>query len=323
MTAIRRRRPSPRLVLAAGVLGLAGVVVIAAAVMTPAPRRPAPVTGSASDRPGGNGTAAPSGSPILTMADLLDPSDPAPTPEVTPPATPGPTTAATPAATPGPTTAATPAATPEPAARVPVDLDIVRHPNRVFAHEIKVTWCASAGVQMTLAILGLGDTSRAFQREIQGRVGRWDSYADSHNGRWGPTAMTRALAAYGAKGYEVRVYNTRQGALRAAARAIVKTGAPVILLAWRGAHTWVMTGFRADADPAVFSDATIKGAYILDPWYPSVSSIWGPSDPPGTFQNNAEMVRNYLRWKRPEGKYPGRDGKFIVVVPTVRVGPAD
>ena len=79
-----------------------------------------------------------------------------------------------------------------------------------------------------------------------------------------------------------------------------------------------MTGFRANADPSVFKDAKITGTYILDPWYPRVSSIWGPSDPPGTFQNEAEMVRNFLKWKRPEGRYPDRDGKYIVVVPTVK-----
>ena len=78
-----------------------------------------------------------------------------------------------------------------------------------------------------------------------------------------------------------------------------------------------MTGFRADADPAVFSDAKIAGAYILDPWYPGISSIWGPSDPPGTFQDDAEMVRNFLPWKRPEGHYPDRDGLYIAVVPTI------
>ena len=57
-----------------------------------------------------------------------------------------------------------------------------------------------------------------------------------------------------------------------------------------------------------------------DPWYPWVSSIWGPSDPPGTFQNQSEMERNFLPWKRPEGHYPDRDGKFIVLIPTVRRG---
>jgi hypothetical protein len=62
-----------------------------------------------------------------------------------------------------------------------------------------------------------------------------------------------------------------------------------------------MTGFKSDADPTIFSNAKIAGTYILDPWYPDISSIWGPSDPPGTFQNNSEMIRNFLPWKRPEG----------------------
>ena len=78
-----------------------------------------------------------------------------------------------------------------------------------------------------------------------------------------------------------------------------------------------MTGYRAKADPTVFPNATITGVYIYDPWYPRVSSIWGPSDPPGTFQDTAEMQRNYLRWDRPEGDYELRDGKFLAVVPTI------
>ncbi len=242
-----------------------------------------------------------------------------------PPATPAPTATPTPVPAPSgapptatPTTAPTPSPTP---ARVPVDVDIVEDHEAVFAHELKDTWCAAAGVQMTLAALGLGDTSDEFQREIQGRVREWESYGDSHNGKWGPSAMVLALEAYGATGYEVRAYETRQDALRDAAVAIQSTRSPVILLAWRGAHTWVMTGYRADADPALFPDAIVEGAYVMDPWFPWVSSIWGPSDPPGTFQDTAEMERNYLRWKRPEGLYPERDGLFISVVPTIAISP--
>jgi hypothetical protein len=235
-------------------------------------------------------------------------SDPAPAALV--PSTPGPSGAPIPVAT----------ATPRPATpRKPVDVDIVKDHEAVFAHELKDTWCAPAGVQMVLAILGHGDTSHAFQRELQGRIHEWESRRDALDGLWGPSAMSLALEAYGAKGYEVRAYPTRQGALRDSARAIKKTGAPVILLAWRGAHTWVMTGYRAEADPATFADARIHGAYVLDPWYPDVSSIWGPSDPPGTFQDDAEMIRNYLKWKRPEGRYPERDGLYLAVVPTVKV----
>jgi hypothetical protein len=97
----------------------------------------------------------------------------------------------------------------------------------------------------------------------------------------------------------------------------------VILLAWRGAHTWVMSGYRADADPSVFRDAKIEGAYILDPWYPRISSIWGPSNPPGTLTKFDELRENFLRWRRPEGPYPTRDGLWITVVPTIpRAGAA-
>jgi len=230
--------------------------------------------------------------------------------------TPRPTLAPTPSPTPLPP-GATPGPTVAPPVRTAMDVSILEDPKAVFAHEIRKDWCAPAGVQMTLAALGLADTSEGFQRTLVGRVHEWESKRDSRNGEWGPSAMAEALAAYGAPGYEVRAYDSRADALFDAAVALESTHSPVILLAWRGAHTWVMNGYRADADPALFPDAKISGAYILDPWYPWNSSIWGQSDPPGTFQDQAEMKRNFLEWKRPEGTYPDRDGKFIVVMPTL------
>lgn len=243
----------------------------------------------------------------------------APSPMVTPRPTPGPSLGVSGSPPVAPTPEPTPSPTP---VRAPVDVVLPFDPVAVFAHEIRDTWCAPAGLQMVLAIDGLADTSDATQRSIADRVHEFESYADSHNGGWGPSAMAAALAAYGVPGYEVRAYDTRADALRGAAVALEATGSPVILLAWRGAHTWVMSGFRADADPAMFGDATVSGTYILDPWYPTVSTIWGASDPPGTFQDAAEMVRNFLPWKRPEGHYPDRDGRFIIVAPTVTDRPA-
>jgi hypothetical protein len=172
---------------------------------------------------------------------------------------------------------------------------------------------------MALAVMGLADTSQEFQNALGARIGEWESWDDSHNGGWGPASISLALAAYGAPDYEIRAYDSRADALRDSAIALSLTGKPVVLLPWWGAHTWVMTGYRADADPTYFGDATITGTYILDPWYPRVSSIWGPSDPPGTFQDAAEMDRNFIGWSRPEGAYPGRDGKYVVVVPTTPV----
>ncbi|MEA2611942.1 MAG: hypothetical protein QOG32_1668 [Chloroflexota bacterium] len=268
----------------------------------PVPDRSAPDTVLVTDPPG-----------------VIEPSDPpeesSPPDASSPEVTPDPTGSPAPVVTPGPSPTATASRPP----RIAVDIDIVKDHAAVFAHELKVTWCVPAGIQSTLAILRLADTSAAFQRVIVSRVHEFESYRDSHNGGWGPSAMALALDAYGAKGYVVRAYQTRQAALRDAAKAIMGTNSPVLLMAWYGAHTWVMTGFRANADPTKFADATISGTYILDPWYPDISTLWGPSDKPGTFQNNAEMIRNYLRWKRPEGKYPQRDGLYIAVVPTVKV----
>ena len=236
--------------------------------------------------------------------------------EVTPPpATPTPRPTRAPSLPPD----ATPPPTPTPIVRAPVDVTIVDDPRAAFAHQAHKDWCAPAGVQMTLAVLGLADTSDAFQGGLHSRVREWESWDDSHNGEWGPAAMALALDAHGAPGYEIRSYKFRGDAVRDAAIAITKTNSPAILLAWRGAHTWVMTGYRAEADPLIFPDAVMTGAYVLDPWYPWVSTIWGPSDPPGTFQDWPEMERNFLPWKRPEGLYPDRDGKYIVLVPTIPV----
>jgi hypothetical protein len=246
--------------------------------------------------------------PTLDTVEVTDdPWSPSPEPTSTPSLLPG--------QTPAPTAKPTPKPTLPP--RVAVDVDIVKNHKSVFSHEIREDWCAPAGITMVLAVLGLRPATDDQQREIAGRVHEWESWRDSHNGEWGPAAMALALEAYGAPGYQVRAYGSRQSALRGAAAAIATTHSPAILLAWRGAHTWVMTGYRADGDPTVFKDAHIDGTYILDPWYPDISSIWGPSDPPGTFQDESEMERNYLFWKRPEGDYPGRDGKWIVVIPTV------
>jgi hypothetical protein len=241
------------------------------------------------------------------------------TPRASPTATASPTTMAPAETEPAETERlSTPAPTPTPApVRKPVSMSILKDPDSVFASQITKDWCAPAGTQMALTILGLGDRSEAFQRQLVGRIDEWESWQDSHNGGWGPAAIAEALAAYGAPDYEIRAYDSREDALFDAALALSTTRRPVVLIAWRGAHTWVMTGYRADADPRIFPDARVTGAFILDPWYPRVSSIWGPSDPPGTFQDAAEMERNYLPWKRPEGAYPERDGKFIVLVPTI------
>ena len=115
-----------------------------------------------------------------------------------------------------------------------------------------------------------------------------------------------ALEAYGVHGYEVRAYDTRGDALRRRGQGDLQaTSAPVILLTWRGAHTWVMTGYRADADPLVFENARrSSGAYILDPWYPRVSSIWGAVRPAGRLPGHGRDAAQLPALEAPRGPLP-------------------
>jgi hypothetical protein len=222
--------------------------------------------------------------------------------------------AAAEAASPAPSP--TPSPTPTPA-RVPVDVNLVSSPVKHFITEVRKTWCAASGTQMVLALNGKVPLTAAAQAQIVKVSAQYWSYADSHNRGWGPTMIAKVLKAYGVPGYVVKTYKTRAAALMAAAKAIETTRQPVLLLVWWGAHTWVATGFRATADPLVFANAKVTGMYVLDPWYPRVSTIWGRSDPPGAFQDAKEMVRNYIPWTRPEGRYKDRDGLFVAVVPTL------
>lgn len=228
---------------------------------------------------------------------------------------PSPVPSASPSPSAAPTLAASPASPPAPL-RLAVDVNVEDHPKAVFRTEVKDIWCAAAAVQMTLNVIGPTiDTTTARQQQIHRLEVANTTRADSRSGGVGPLGMVATLNKLGSVRYELRIYRTRADALRDAARAISATGHPVILMAWYGAHAWVMTGYRADADPLRFANANVQGAYILDAWYPRVSTIWGRSDPPGTYQDAAEMKRNYLPWKRPEAHYPGLDGKFLALVP--------
>jgi hypothetical protein len=226
-------------------------------------------------------------------------------------------------ASPNPSSSPTPSPSPRPSPKPhhgPVDVNLAPNGRAVFSSQITKEWCAPAGLTSALATMGLVRASNTVQRRIESRIGSWTTYADSHNGGWGPLAMTKALAAYGARGYVVKTFATRAAALRAAGIALSATHEPVLLLAWWGAHTWVMTGYRATGDLATNPRARFRGAYIVDPWYPRVSSIWGHVNPPGHFYDMAGLTRNYIAWRRPEGRYPGRDRRWVAVIPTRPLG---
>jgi hypothetical protein len=114
--------------------------------------------------------------------------------------------------------------------------------------------------------------------------------------------------------YEVRTEKTRERALDVAARAIRRTGRPVGLLTWRGAHSWVMHGFTATADPLIGA-FRVTGVYVSDPWYPKVSTIWGPSLPPNALLTPRQLRVDYLPWVARGGRTTAHNGTYVLVLP--------
>ncbi len=283
-----RRRPGPTSRKGLGLVVIFIVVIVAAtSIHVPAAGvlgaigGPVPAASVAATAP-----APPSLEPTSTEATIPTPTPPLPAPSPTPSYKPG-----------------------------PFAMDIYRR--GAFVSQIDKHHCMSAAMQNILNLIGPTiDTSVATQKRISALALRLSTDTLDHS--WGPQGWASGLTRLGAGRYEVRVFNSRSAALRAAVVALRTTGRPVGILAWWGAHSWVLTGFKANADPAHSSKFTVSAYNIVDPWYPRVSTIWGRSAPPDALHSPANMIHNLPAWTRPEGHYPGRDGKWLLVVPVGR-----
>jgi hypothetical protein len=202
---------------------------------------------------------------------------------------------------------------PPPVSDGPFSIELYRKGD--FASEATKWYCVPAAIQTMMNIMSPGaDHSRGAQDRYYRLARRYSS--DRLVGRGAePEGWATVLERAGFGDYEVIATKSRRGAIRAAATALRLTGRPVGLVVWRGAHAWVMSGFRATADPAVTDDFRVSHVDIEDVWYPRVSSIWGRSRPPGTRVPVEALDRDYLRWHRPAVRYREKDGLFVLVIP--------
>jgi hypothetical protein len=125
--------------------------------------------------------------------------------------------------------------------------------------------------------------------------------------------------------YRVIGFSTIAEAARAGAHALRATGKPIGLLVWAGRHAWVMSGFRATADPRAATNFRVTHVQVLDPLYPSGSSVWGRSPSPGAYVSLAKLSEDFVPRRR--GWSPSMAGKYVIVMPVtpavgaMRAGP--
>lgn len=189
-----------------------------------------------------------------------------------------------------------------------------------FVHQQNKNWCVAGSTQTMMNIMDKGrpNKSTTYQRRLY-NDGRRLSNNQAKLTSIGVdlTGWADLLSSNGYGRYDVDGRATRRAAIRTAAKAIRETGRPVGLVVWRGAHSWVMSGFTATADPAYTNDFEVKKVFIQDVWYPYVSTIWGASRPPNASVPVAALAEDYLPYRRPSNRWAKRDGKFMLVLPVL------
>ena len=196
---------------------------------------------------------------------------PTPTPTPTPPVV-----TLAPGATPTPTAGPTP--TPTPARASPSTSTSWPTTSAVFAHELKET-----GVRRPVSRWSWPCWAR--RHDLGWRSSARSPVEDPASGRatatattalWGPPRWPWPSRPTGCRATRSARYETRAARCATRRRRSQTTHSPVILLAWRGAHTWVMTGFRADADPVGLRGRKISGDLHPRPVVPWTSRDLGP-----------------------------------------------
>jgi len=244
--------------------------------------------------------------PAIALTSPSPSGSPAPSASASSPAA-SPSGGPRPSASTSPTPIPTPSPTPGPFA-----MDLYQKGD--YVGELKDTWCVAAAMQTSMNIMDIGaDTSETDQARIFALA---RSIAPSPDGAAEPEAWAKGLAELGYGKYAVTQRATIRDAIHLAAHQIRVTNRPAGLMVWRGAHSWVMSGFTATADPALTDAFVVTAVRIEDVWYPRLSTIWGYSRPPDALVPVGLLPEDYLPWKRPSGPYPDKDGKFVVVIPT-------
>jgi biotin carboxyl carrier protein len=275
--------------------------------------------GSTAGRPAPSGATGPSGPSAReagTGPDLATPSTAAGSPgTISPTAAPSASAAPSVAPSPAATAAASPTLSPAPTlAPRPGPFEMDLYENGDFVSEADKVMCVPAAMQVMINIMAPSpDTTLATQRRLYALARRLSPTLKGDGAE--PEGWARALERLGHGHFEVVPVKTMTGAVTMAARAIRVTGRPAGLLVWYGAHSWVMSGFRASADPAWTDRFTVTAVRIEDVWYPKVSTIWGRSRPPDALVPVAKLPRDFLPWRMPGGPYPDKAWKYVVVIP--------
>jgi len=181
-------------------------------------------------------------------------------------------------------------------------------------------WCTAAGVQIVRNIVDRKtDHSTSGQRRYFTWMRDRNRYDLPLSAGVDPAGWTAGLRHFVDDRYRLVSSRTFGSALRSAVTRLRLTNLPVALTVSHGNHGWILTGFRATADPAKTSSFTVTSVRVTGPLY-GLQSKNGYDMAPNTKLTTAQLKRFFTPWK-----YAPRamvwDGRYVSIQP-VRMGTA-
>jgi hypothetical protein len=206
------------------------------------------------------------------------------------------------------------AAVPAAAGSRPYRLDLGSRSD--FVAQTNLVQCVGASMQMMINMMRAEpDRTAATQLRYQQLARRTSGPPIGGRERRGASiwGWSAGLTELGAGPYRVVGASTIDEAVLIAAQAMRLTRRPVGLLMWRGRHAWVMSGFRATADP-LMPKARVTSVIVEDPLYPRDSRTWGPSPAPGSQLTIGQLSRQFVP-RRQSTRSPHLSRKYVVLIP--------
>jgi len=192
----------------------------------------------------------------------------------------------------------------------------------VFTTQRSWLWCTAAGVQIMRNIAeGKTDHTTRSQRRYFEWMRERNRYDLPLSAGVDPAGWTAGLRHWVDDRYRLVSSRTFEGALRSAVTRLRLTGLPVALAVSHGNHGWILTGFRATADPATTSAFKVTSVRVTGPLY-GLQSKNGYDMPPNTKLTTAEFRRFFTPWKYAP-KAMVWDGRYVSIQPIPTVDAAE
>src|SRR6478672_2020787 len=178
-------------------------------------------------------------------------------------------------------------------------------------------WCTAAGVQIVRNIVDhAADHTTAGQRRYFDWMRERNRYDLPLSAGVDAAGWAAGLRHFVDDRYRLVASKSFDAALRSAVTRMRLTRLPVALTVSHGNHGWILTGFRATADPATTSDFTVTSVRVTGPLY-GLQSKNGYDMPPNTKLTTAQLKRYFTPWKYAPMPMVW-DGRYVSIQPVPR-----